>query len=204
MVDIIGISCARHVVLRGDREQPIAGLFHLLPSLVCIVKRHIPVVGTTLHAGLRLKVIAGFSLIKIQVIIAMVIVVVAFAFLISLLYILQIFLPFIYIRCGFRTGNVDFWIIIGFVHSIIPKATGRTIVWLRRMVRTGKRRIACPVSILAVQISRTVRNQNQVLSARRHICVFLQSFLTGKETGMDIRSSGVFGFHGFLYFSIFS
>ena len=129
----------------------------------------------------------------------MIIILIAVAFLISGFHIFQICLPSSYIRCVFGTRNIDLRIVIRLIKSIIPITAGKTLIIFLGIIRTGKRRVTCPIPILAVQIGGTVRNQNQVFFIGRDILMFFQGFLTGQKAGVDICTAGIFIFQSCLY-----
>ena len=159
-VGIIRITCTCRIVFGSNGKQIISSISHLLPGLIGIIECHIPVAGAPWNVGLRLKVVAGLTLVKVQIIIAVIIIVITMTFRISLFHILQVFLPCGNIGCIFRARDIDFRIGIRLVIAFIPITAGKTVIGIIKMIRTGKRCITGPISILAVQIGRAIRNQN--------------------------------------------
>ena len=159
-VGIIRITFTCQTVFGSNGKQIISSISHLLPGLIGIIECHIPVVGAPFNTGLRLIVGAGDTLVKVIVILAVIIIVITLTYRISLFHILQVVLPCGNFGCIFRARDIDFRIVIRLVIAIIPITAGKTVIGIRRMIRTGKRCIAGPISILAVQVGRAIRNQN--------------------------------------------
>ena len=157
---IIRITCTCRTVFGSNGKQIISSFSHLLPGLIGIIECHIPVVGAPFNTGLLLIVGAGLTLVKVQIIIAVIIIVITITCRISRFHILQVFLPFGNFGCIFRARDIDFRIVIRLEPGIIPITAGRTVIVILRIIRTGKRCIAGPISILAVQVGRAIRNQN--------------------------------------------
>ena len=160
-VGIIGVPFTGGAVLRGDGVCVIPGALDLLPDLVGIEEGHVPVVGAPGLAGLGLEVGAGLALVEVQIIIDVVIIIVtglalAVDGLVSGLYVSQVCPPGGHIGGRLGPGNVDLGIVVRLIEAVIPKAAGSAVVVFLSIVRTGERRVAGPVAVLAVEVGGAV------------------------------------------------